>query len=54
MCRQILSERSEDEIKHLGLLADTGIVVVFSPLAWGAEVDQGQRLYLQYCSLLPR
>jgi mono/diheme cytochrome c family protein len=22
----------------------------FSTLAWGAEVDQGQRLYLQYCS----
>jgi mono/diheme cytochrome c family protein len=22
----------------------------FSPLAWGAEVDQGQKLYLQYCS----
>ena len=21
----------------------------FSPLAWGAEVDQGQKLYLQYC-----
>ena len=22
----------------------------FSTLAWGAEVDQGQKLYLQYCS----
>ncbi len=22
----------------------------FSPLAWGAEADQGQKLYLQYCS----